>query len=75
MWKQPYLETCCRSALRRVILSGTTGRPDGLKDDRCLRRLHDLGLVSGHSDGRVRATPTGEAADRSWSRGRASPGA
>ena len=32
MWDQPYLETCCRSALHRLLLAGGTGRPADLKD-------------------------------------------
>jgi hypothetical protein len=45
MWNEPYLETCCRSALHRLVLCGTGGRPDGLKDKRCLQRLQELGLA------------------------------
>jgi hypothetical protein len=26
MWNQPYLETCCRSAIHRMILCGDMGR-------------------------------------------------
>lgn len=46
LWDEPYLETCCRAALHRLILSGTAGRPDGLKDGRCLHRLAGMGLAS-----------------------------
>lgn len=45
MWDEPYLETCCRSALHRLFLSSETGRPEGLKDDPCLRRLAGMGLA------------------------------
>jgi len=45
MWDQPYLETCCRSALHRLVLAGGSGRPEGLRDDPCLRRLMGMGLA------------------------------
>ena len=45
MWNEPYLETCCRSALHRLMLSGPIGRPPGLKDGQCLIRLAGMGLV------------------------------
>jgi hypothetical protein len=45
MWNDPYLETCCRAALHRLVLSGAQGRPPGLKDGPCLARLADMGLV------------------------------
>jgi hypothetical protein len=61
MWDDPYLETCCRSALHRVVLSGAAGRPSGLKDGPCLRRLAGLGLVSARGDGRYEVTARGEA--------------
>lgn len=66
MWNEPYLETCCRSALHRLCLCGADGRPDGsrpddrdvLKDERCLHRLRQLGLAElGQS--RYRITPAG----------------
>ena len=44
-WDQPYLETCCRSALHRLVLAGLAGRPGDLKDAGCLRRLADMGLA------------------------------
>lgn len=44
-WDQPYLETCCRSALHRLVLAGSAGRPGDLKDAGCLRRLADMGLA------------------------------
>ncbi len=52
MWNQPYLETCCRSALHRLLLCGALGRPDGLKDGPCLARLSGLGLARLRDDGR-----------------------
>jgi hypothetical protein len=51
MWNEPYLETCCRAALHRLVLSGATGRPEGLKDGPCLARLTGMGLAS-HQNGR-----------------------
>lgn len=44
-WDQPYLETCCRSALHRLVLAGSAGRPGDLKDAGCLRRLAGMGLA------------------------------
>lgn len=61
MWNEPYLETCCRSALHRVYLAGAGGRPCGLKDDPCLERLERLGLVSRNARGRFVATDAGTA--------------
>ena len=64
MWSEPYLETCCRSALHRLLLCGEAGRPDGrhqeLKDARCLDRLRALGLAE-HRGDRYRITPSGQA--------------
>lgn len=59
MWTDPYLETCCRSALHRVVLSGAAGRPQGLKDGACLARLAGMGLVCEREDGRYALTPRG----------------
>ena len=59
MWTDPYLETCCRSALHRVMLSGAAGRPQGLKDGPCLARLADMGLVCEREDGRFALTARG----------------
>jgi hypothetical protein len=59
MWDEPYLETCCRSALHRLLLVGATGRPGGLKDGPCLARLSGLGFACERSDGRFEATPAG----------------
>jgi len=50
MWNEPYLETCCRSALHRLTLVGTGGRPDGLKDGPCLARLGTMGLAVQRAD-------------------------
>jgi hypothetical protein len=59
MWDQPYLETCCRSALHRLVLCGALGRPPGLKDGPCLRRLAGLGLAIERDDGRYGPTEAG----------------
>jgi hypothetical protein len=59
MWNQPYLETCCRSALHRASLCGAAGRPAGLKDGRCLERLSAMGLVHIRPDGRYALTAAG----------------
>jgi len=45
MWNDPYLESCCRAALHRLVLSGAQGRPSGMKDGPCLARLAAMGLV------------------------------
>jgi hypothetical protein len=62
-WDEPYLETCCRAALHRLMLSGTAGRPDGMKDGRCLHRLAGMGFAC-LSDGRFSPTATGAARHR-----------
>jgi hypothetical protein len=59
MWRDPYLETCCRSALHRTALAGDIGRPGGLKDGRCLERLRALGLVTERPDKRYVTTAAG----------------
>jgi hypothetical protein len=59
MWNEPYLETCCRSALHRLTLCGDAGRPAGLKDDRCIERLDGLGLARKRDDGRYELTCSG----------------
>jgi hypothetical protein len=59
MWDQPYLETCCRSALHRLHLCGATGRPAGLADDPCLTRLATMGFCSQQADGRFVIGPDG----------------
>ena len=61
VWDEPYLETCCRAALHRVMLAGSLGRPDGLKDGPCLHRLAAMGLVAQRADARFAATPAGKA--------------
>ncbi len=59
MWDQPYLETCCRSALHRLLICGPIGRPPGLKDGPCLHRLTGLGLAQERPDGRYEPTQAG----------------
>ncbi|HEY3848706.1 MAG TPA: hypothetical protein VGL95_16500 [Acetobacteraceae bacterium] len=59
MWHEPYLETCCRSALHRLMLSGPIGRPPGLKDGPCLQRLAGMGLARTRVDGRFEVTTQG----------------
>jgi len=59
VWKQPYLETCCRSALHRLQLCGRTGRPPDLLDGRCLVRLATMGLCDQRADGRFVINPDG----------------
>jgi hypothetical protein len=61
MLNEPYLETCCRSALHRLVLARDTGRPEGLKDGRCLARLAEMGLAVHGVDGRYQVTPPGTA--------------
>ena len=59
MWNEPYLETCCRSALHRLTLVDAAGRPGGLKDGPCLERLAGMGL-SAEEGGRYRITDAGQ---------------
>jgi hypothetical protein len=59
MWNEPYLETCCRSALHRLVLTGKAGRPTGLKDGACLARLAATGLAELRSDDRFVITTAG----------------
>jgi hypothetical protein len=59
VWNEPYLETCCRSALHRLWLCGDAGRPPGLKDARCLERLIGMGLARRRPDGRHEQTADG----------------
>ncbi len=61
MWNEPYLESCCRSALHRLSLAGATGRPGALKDGPCLERLAGMGLVYERADGRFALTEGGAA--------------
>lgn len=71
MWDdEPYLETCCRSALHRLTLCDARGRPPVaeltvVKDARCLARLEGLGLAREDAAGRWHATAAGEARHRS----------
>jgi hypothetical protein len=59
MWNEPYLETCCRSALHRLTLVRRHGRPAGLADEPCLRRLEGQGFAGLRPDGRFEITPAG----------------
>jgi hypothetical protein len=59
MWDEPYLETCCRSALHRLVLAGSLGRPPALKDGPCLERLTRMGLTRRRDDGRYEITTAG----------------
>jgi hypothetical protein len=59
VWNEPYLETCCRSALHRLMLSGAVGRPAGMKDGTCLQRLAAMGLAEDRRDGRYAITDAG----------------
>lgn len=61
MWDEPYLETCCRSALHRLMLCGEAGRPAGLKDGPCLARLAGMGFAERRADGRYGITASGRA--------------
>lgn len=64
MYRQPYLETCCRSALHRLVLCGPAGRPPDLKDGPCLVRLSGMAFAAVRSDGRYEVTATGRARHR-----------
>ena len=61
MWNEPYLETCCRAALHRLVLTADDGRPDGLKDGPCLARLTRMGFATPRPDGRYGVTDAGRA--------------
>jgi hypothetical protein len=61
MWDEPYLETCCRSALHRLTLVGPPGRPPGLADEPCLTRLVGMGFACQRADGRFALTEAGAA--------------
>jgi hypothetical protein len=61
MWNEPYLETCCRSALHRLTLVGAPGRPAGLMDGPCLERLRGMALARLREDGRFEITEAGTA--------------
>lgn len=60
-WNEPYLETCCRSALNRLAIARGIGRPPGLKDGPCLKRLAGMGLAAERQDGRFTITEAGGA--------------
>ena len=64
MWNEPYLETCCRSALHRLTLVGVPGRPAGLKDGPCLERLAAMGMAEQDPAGRYHITEAGCARHR-----------
>ncbi len=59
-WHQPYLETCCRAALHRLVLAGPLGRPQGLADQTCLTRLAAQNLTQTQA-GRWHTTHAGRA--------------
>lgn len=61
MWDEPYLETCCRSALHRLTLVGAPGRPEGLADQPCLERLGGMGFARLRPDRRFEITEAGRA--------------
>ena len=61
MWDEPYLESCCRSALHRLILAGEAGRPADPKDHPCLQRLEGMGLAELRPDRRYAVTGPGRA--------------
>ncbi len=61
MWNQPYLESCCRAALHRLVQTADDGRPDGLKDGPCLERLAGMGFAAPRPDGRYAVTEAGAA--------------
>ena len=60
-WDQPYLETCCRAALHRLVLAAGAGRPGTGMDAACLARLIGLGIAATRPDGRIAATEAGAA--------------
>jgi hypothetical protein len=59
MWNEPYLESCCRSALHRLTLVDRSGRPGGLVDEPCLLRLQGMGLAVQAADGSFSITAPG----------------
>ncbi|MBE7730673.1 hypothetical protein [Komagataeibacter sp. FXV3] len=64
MWNEPYLETCCRSALHRLKLSGHAGRPANVPDAPCLKRLSHMGLACSAGNDRFTLTGAGHARHR-----------
>ena len=61
MWNEPYLETCCRAALHRLVLAADDGRPPDLKDGACLHRLAGMGFAHPRPDSRYIVTDAGRA--------------
>jgi hypothetical protein len=61
MYDEPYLETCCRSALHRLRLCAVAGRPADTRDSGCLHRLARMGLARVRADGRYEAAVTADA--------------
>lgn len=64
VWNEPYLETCCRAALHRLVLAGPAGRPRDLADETCLGRLAARGLAAPGGQGWA-VTAQGRARHRS----------
>ena len=61
LWSEPYLETCCRSALHRLVQAEQVGRPPALKDGPCLERLAERDMSVRRPDGRYEITRAGTA--------------
>ena len=59
MWSDPYLETCCRSALHRLALARSVGRPATLQDGPCLERLLQMGMARMQAGQRFEITDVG----------------
>ena len=60
MWDEPYLETCCRSALHRMFLAGLAGRPRDAMDGPCITRLTAMGLCEACQGDNVALTEAGK---------------
>jgi hypothetical protein len=75
VWNEPYLETCCRSALHRLTLCGPAGRPGGLKDGPCLERLAGMSFARERDDRRYEITKAGLVRHAQVVRGRPAPAA
>lgn len=58
-WDHPYLETCCRAALHRLVLAGAAGRPAMAADASCLDRLVGMGLAERQTTGGYRVSEAG----------------
>jgi len=69
MYDEPYLETCCRSALHRLRLCAAVGRPADTRDSGCLHRLVRMGLARVRADGRYEAATTADIPDAAVSAG------